>query len=82
MSIFNYFLLIFVLFLTLCQSSPIDVPMSSNPSTKSPSSVATPSIHAADTDVDYYEDPNFVFSDTDHYENLGCDAYGYVYEDY
>lgn len=44
--------------------------------------MAMPSIHAADSDKDYYEDLTFVFNDADHYENLGCDAYGYHYEDY
>lgn len=57
-------------------------PMSIPPPPSSPPMSVSPSLHTADNDLDYYEDTNFVFNDADHYENLGCDAYGYAYEDY
>lgn len=90
---FDYILVVFVIFVTLCQSAPIEVgvfpiratlmsPMSKQLSPSSPPIAPSPSLHAAETDLDYYEDLNFVFNDADHYENLGCDAYGYAYEDY
>lgn len=59
---------------------PPSLPPSGGPLAEPPA--LPPSVHAASNDMDYYEDQNFVFNDADHYENLGCDAYGYAYEDY
>ena len=85
---FNYIVVLLVICFALCHSSPIEgiVPIRASlmPTEPSPSSpiAPSPSLHTADNDMDYYEDQNFVFNDSDHYENLGCDAYGYAYEDY
>lgn len=87
MWILEYLLVLLVMFVTLCQSSPFVgiVPVKhevTTPPGDPATTTAMPSVHAADSDKDYYEDLTFVFNDADHYENLGCDAYGYHYEDY
>ena len=75
--------MLLMLCVTLCKSSPIhDVAIvPSNQDLMSSSNSHSPSVHAADKDI-FYEDNDYVFNDSQHYENLGCDSYGYAYEDY